>query len=128
MVSISLYICGLKGLYVQEPVLDEVDEVAEAMEGFRALLASHDDEAEGVMAMLADPSLNEGEETIEDLAALLAQFESAVVAGEPSPVVGPVRRLRDRASLHAPVPYQAGGFTKVCTNLSYLTVPDFLPC
>ncbi len=54
------------------------------MEGFRALLASHDSEAEGVMAMLADPSLNEGEEAIEDLAALLAQFESAVVAGEPS--------------------------------------------
>jgi hypothetical protein len=47
------------------------------MEGFRALLASHDSEAEGVMAMLADPSLNEGEEAIEDLAALLAQFDSS---------------------------------------------------
>ena len=97
------------------------------MEGFRALMASHDAEAEGVMAMLADPSLNEGEEAIEDLAALLTQFEAAVVAGEPSPIVSPVRRLRDRTSLHAPVPYQAGGFTKVCTSLSYLTVLDFLP-
>jgi len=97
------------------------------MEGFRALMASHDAEAEGVMAMLADPSLNEGEEAIEDLAALLSQFEAAVVAGEPSPVVSPVRRLRDRASLHAPVPYQAGGVTKVCTNWSYLTVPGSLP-
>ncbi len=87
------------------------------MEGFRALMASHDAEAEGVMAMLADPSINEGEEAIEDLAALLTQFEAAVVAGEPSPVVvSPVRRLRDRTSLHAPVPYQAGSVTKVRTS------------